>query len=147
GERWDRSVPRELIRTGPYAYMQHPLWIAHLLIGIGMIFLLDAYGFLFLLLIIGMVYQRIIEPAESQFLRKYFGETFDQYCRTTPKYIPRVLSKGNLFFGRRVRFREIGPMLALICLFSSSKASSRHRIARSSVCSTVGFVLLRRCER
>ena len=116
GERWDRSVPRELIRTGPYAYMQHPLWIAHLLIGIGMIFLLDAYGFLFLLLIIGMVYQRIIEPAESQFLRKYFGETFDQYCRTTPKYIPRVLPKGNLFFGRRVRFREIGPMLALILL-------------------------------
>ena len=63
-----------------------------------------------------MVYQRIIEPAESQFLRKYFGETFDQYCRTTPKYIPRVLPKENLFFGRRVRFREIGPMLALILL-------------------------------
>src|ERR1044071_1859236 len=116
GERWDRSVPRELIRTGPYAYMQHPLWIAHLLIGIGMIFLLDAYGFLFLLLIIGMVYHRMIEPAESQFLRKYFGEIFDQYCRTTPKYIPRVLPKGNLFFGRPVRFREIGPMLALILL-------------------------------
>jgi ADP-heptose:LPS heptosyltransferase/protein-S-isoprenylcysteine O-methyltransferase Ste14 len=116
GERWNRSVRRELIRSGPYAYMQHPLWIAHLLIGIGMIFLLDAYVFIFLLLIIGMVYQRIIEPAERQFLRKYFGENYDQYCRTTPKYIPRILPKGNLFFGRRVRLREIGPMLALILL-------------------------------
>lgn len=115
-ERWNRSTRRELIRTGPYAYMQHPLWIARLLIGIGMIFLLDAYIFLFLLLIIGMVYQRIIEPAEGQFLRKYFGKTFEQYCRTTPKYIPRVLPKGNLFFGRRVRLREIAPMLALILL-------------------------------
>lgn len=115
-ERWNRSTRRELIRTGPYAYMQHPLWIARLLIGIGMIFLLDAYIFLFLLLIIGMVYQRIIEPAEGQFLRKYFGKTFEQYCRTTPKYIPRVFPKGNLFFGRRVRLREIAPMLALILL-------------------------------
>jgi ADP-heptose:LPS heptosyltransferase/protein-S-isoprenylcysteine O-methyltransferase Ste14 len=128
-ERWGRSVPRDLLRTGPYAYVRHPLWVANLLIGIGMIFILDAYIFIFLLVIIGMVYQRIIEPAENQFLRKYFGETFNQYCRTTPKYIPRVLPKGNLFFGRRVRFREIGPMLALILLvfLFESIESSQHR--------------------
>jgi ADP-heptose:LPS heptosyltransferase/protein-S-isoprenylcysteine O-methyltransferase Ste14 len=115
-ERCDRSVRRELIRTGPYAYVQHPLWIANLLIGIGMIFLLDAYGFMFLLLIIAMVYQRVIEPAENRFLEKYFGESFAQYCRATPKYIPRVFLKGNLFLGRRVHLREIGPVLALILL-------------------------------
>jgi hypothetical protein len=96
--------------------MQHPLWVAYLLTGIGMIFILDAYIFVFLLLIIGMIYHHIIEPAERHFLRKYFGEIFDQYCRATPRYIPRVLPRGNLFFGRRVGFREIGPMLALILL-------------------------------
>ncbi len=116
GERWDRSVPRDLLRTGPYAYVQHPLWVAYLLTGIGMIFILDAYIFVFLLLIIGMVHHHIIEPAERHFLRKYFGEIFDQYCRATPRYIPRVYPKGNFFFGRRVGFREIGPMLALILL-------------------------------
>jgi protein-S-isoprenylcysteine O-methyltransferase Ste14 len=115
-ERWDRSVPRELIKTGPYAYVRHPLWIANLLIGLGMILLLDAYVFVFLLLIIVVVYHRVIEPAENRFLRKYFGESFAQYCRTTPKYIPGVFPKGDLFLGRRVRLREIGPMLALILL-------------------------------
>jgi len=63
-----------------------------------------------------MVHHHIIEPAERHFLRKYFGEIFDQYCRATPRYIPRVYPKGNFFFGRRVGFREIGPMLALILL-------------------------------
>jgi protein-S-isoprenylcysteine O-methyltransferase Ste14 len=115
-EQRDRPVRRELIKTGPYAYVQHPLWIANLLMGIGMIFLVDAYAFIFLLLVMSAVYHRIIEPAENRFLKKCFGESFAQYCRTTPKYIPRVFSKGNLFLGRRVRLREIGPMLALILL-------------------------------
>jgi hypothetical protein len=93
-----------------------------LLIGIGMIFLLDAYVFLFLLLIIGMVYQRIIEPAESQFLRKYFGETFDQYCRTTPKYIPRVLPKET--YSSADEFASVKSVRCWrsFCWFSSSKA-------------------------
>ncbi|HEX7233322.1 MAG TPA: glycosyltransferase family 9 protein, partial [Candidatus Binatia bacterium] len=115
-ERRDRSIRRELIRTGPYAYMQHPLWVANLLIGIGIIFLLDAYLFVVLLLTIAMLYQRVIEPAEHRFLEKHFGESFAQYCRATPKYIPRFFPKGNLFLGRRIRLREIGPMLALILL-------------------------------
>ena len=145
-ERWDRSVQRGLIRMGPYAYVQHPLWIGNLLIGIGMIFLLDAYVFLFLLLIIATVYHRIIEPAENRFLGKCFGESFAQYCRTTPRYIPRVFPKGNLFLGRRVRFREIGPTLALILfvfLFESIESpqnrpfvSTFYRWLRSSMMPT-----------
>jgi protein-S-isoprenylcysteine O-methyltransferase Ste14 len=114
GERWARSGRRELCTTGPYAYVQHPLWIANLLIGCGMILLLDAYVFVIFLVILAVVYHRLIVPAEEQFLRDYFGESFDQYRRTTPKYLPRLLSKENLFFGRRVRLREVVPVLAII---------------------------------
>lgn len=75
------KIPRkELITSGPYALIKHPLYI-------GMAFLvLPWFGFIFnswLGLLIGIVLyigSRIYSPAEEEILSKTFGPSWDDYC-------------------------------------------------------------------
>jgi protein-S-isoprenylcysteine O-methyltransferase Ste14 len=76
-------VPRgELITSGPYALVKHPIYTAVALL------VLPWIGFLFntwlgaLIGVILYVGSRIFAPAEEAVLSKTFGPTWDQYCKT-----------------------------------------------------------------
>lgn len=76
-----RKVPRgELITTGPYSLVKHPLYTAVALL------VLPWLGFLFntwLGLAVGIVMyiaSRIFAPAEEAALSRTFGAAWDEYC-------------------------------------------------------------------
>jgi len=91
--RLRRAKTPKLITTGPYSYIRHPIHVGYLLIGLGMIFLSDAFLLTLFFLVFFALHYRIIIPAEEEFLKEKLGEGFDLYCKLVPKYIPRVLPR------------------------------------------------------
>jgi len=83
------DAPRRLVARGPYRYVRNPMYIggALLLLGFGlyqrspsMVLFVPAWWLLFHLLVV--LY-------EEQTLRGKFGPAYVEYCRRTPRWIPR----------------------------------------------------------
>jgi len=107
--RLNRDNVSTMIRTGPYAYVRHPLYVANLLIGFGMVFLSGAFPFGIFLLVFFALYHTILIPAEEDFLKEKFGEEFVTYSESVPKYIPSALPKG-FSFGTHFPAAEVGTI-------------------------------------
>lgn len=80
---------QELSVTGPYAYTRNPLYLGSTLIAAGFAVALLSWP-LALLLAVGFaaIYIPVI-ASEEQFLRTAFPG-FDDYCRSVPRFIPRL---------------------------------------------------------
>ena len=80
---------QELSVTGPYAYTRNPLYLGSTLIAAGFAVALLSWP---LALLLAAVFAAIYIPviaSEEQFLRAAFPG-FDDYCRTVPRFIPRL---------------------------------------------------------
>lgn len=79
------KIPRkELITTGPYAIVKHPLYTGVALLVIPWIgFLLNSW----LGIVIGVIVyigSRIYSPEEEKILSKIFGQSWENYCQAVP---------------------------------------------------------------
>lgn len=82
--------PKELVARGLYRYVRNPMYvgIVAILIGEALLFMSSrlfqytvlAFSFYFLLV---LIYE---EPA----LRAKFGESYRQYCKVVPRWLPRL---------------------------------------------------------
>src|SRR5579864_3022033 len=92
GKNWSSAVTikvgHQLIRTGPYAWVRHPIYSGLLLAMIGTALARrEPRGLLaFVLLWLGFW---IKSRMEEGFMRKTFGEEYQEYSRTTGALIPR----------------------------------------------------------
>jgi len=111
--RLRRAKTAKLITTGPYSSIRHPIYVGNLLIGLGMIFLSEAFSLTLLFLVFFALYHRIIIPAEEDFLKEKLGEGFDRYCELVPKYIPMAQPK-SFSFGRYFPLGELGTAFAIL---------------------------------
>jgi protein-S-isoprenylcysteine O-methyltransferase Ste14 len=95
GQNWSSAVSikvgHQLIRTGPYAWVRHPIYSGLLLAMIGTaIARREPRGFLaFALLLLAFVVKSRLEEG---FMRKTFGEEYEEYSRATGALVPRVRS-------------------------------------------------------
>ena len=108
-----RAQTPKLITTGAYAYIRHPIHLGNLLVGLGLIFLSEAFPLTLLLLAFFALHHVIIIPAEEEFLKEKLGEGFDRYCELVPKYIPLTLPGQVFSFGRHFPLSELGTACAI----------------------------------
>jgi protein-S-isoprenylcysteine O-methyltransferase Ste14 len=94
GRNWSRSVTikqgHELITTGPYAVVRHPIYTGTLAGFLGMaIAISQVRGFvaLFLVFLVFLIKLRM----EEQWMRSQFGETYATYSRQTAALVPYLL--------------------------------------------------------
>lgn len=93
GQNWSSAVSikvgHQLIRTGPYAWVRHPIYSGLLLAMIGTaIARREPRGFVaFALLWLAFV---IKSRMEEGFMRKTFGTEYEEYNRATGALVPRV---------------------------------------------------------
>lgn len=94
GRQWriDVSDPgreRELIRTGPYRFIRHPIYVASCLEVLGLPWMLGAW----VALALGMCVFVPLEVAraryEERFLRRVFGAAYDRFTAEVPGFLPR----------------------------------------------------------
>jgi protein-S-isoprenylcysteine O-methyltransferase Ste14 len=83
-------VEHGLVRTGPFARVRHPIYLAMLLmlgaLGLGLGHIAG------LLMAIPLFYAGTIIRVreEERLLRRLFGQAYDDYARDTPAFIPRL---------------------------------------------------------
>lgn len=104
--------------TGPYAYVRNPLYVGNLGIVLGLCCIAHHPWVYVATLVFFFGEYFFIIRAEEAFLRSKFGEAFDEFCRTVPRWIPRLspakpgaLRSGG-FDWRRALKKEINPFSA-----------------------------------
>ena len=91
GSNWSRSVTikqgHELIITGPYAAVRHPIYTGILAGFLGTaIALSQVRGFIVLVLIFLILWVKL--RMEEQWMRSQFGETYATYAHQTAALVP-----------------------------------------------------------
>jgi protein-S-isoprenylcysteine O-methyltransferase Ste14 len=94
GQNWSivarTRSDHELVRSGPYSKVRHPIYLGLLLFMLG---LAIAYGHWLQLVVAVPLYvagTRIRTSVEDRLLEKKFGEVFLDYRNSTPALIPRL---------------------------------------------------------
>lgn len=93
GENWSGTVTlkadHELIRTGPYRSIRHPIYTGMLLAMIGTALAVgELRGILAFLITLASFYQKA--RREERFLHQEFGEKFAAHLKHTGMFLPRL---------------------------------------------------------
>lgn len=81
---------KNLIKAGPYRLMRNPMYFGTLLIGLGITLIIFQW---WVFLVYLSAYLAIYLPQikkEENLLRERFGQEFQDYCKTTPRFFPRI---------------------------------------------------------
>jgi protein-S-isoprenylcysteine O-methyltransferase Ste14 len=94
GRNWSRSVTikqgHELITSGPYAVVRHPIYTGILTGFLGMaIAISQVRGFIAFVLVFLALWLKL--RMEEQWMRSQFGETYATYARQTAALVPYLL--------------------------------------------------------
>ena len=87
------SADHELVTSGPYRVVRHPIYTSMLCVLLGTGFLITPLPLLALSVLVFMVGTEIRVRVEDGLLASRFGERFRDYQRSVPAYIP--LLKGT----------------------------------------------------
>ena len=96
GKNWSLEArmrsDHQLIRSGPYAHVRHPIYLGMLLFLLGLAVALGHWLQLVVALPVFLVGTRIRTKIEDGLLESQFGSEFEDYARSTPALIPKVRS-------------------------------------------------------
>ena len=84
---WD--APRRLVARGPYRWVRNPIYIAALLVILGEAWLFLSLSLLVYAAVTALCVHLFVIAYEEPTLRQRFGETYLEYLRTVPRWVPR----------------------------------------------------------
>ena len=93
GRNWSGTVSvkeaHELIRTGPYAIVRHPIYAGFITALVGSVL---NFGHMrsfiaAVMVILAWIYKSRLEET---FMRDHFGREYDQYCHDVKRLIPKI---------------------------------------------------------
>jgi len=86
----DPGRERQLIRTGPYRFLRHPIYAASCLEAVGLPWMLGAWFALALALFVFVPLEVARARYEERFLRRVFGAAYDRFEDEVPGFLPRL---------------------------------------------------------
>ncbi len=89
---WD--APRRVVAAGPYRWVRNPIYIAALLVVVGESWLFLSPPLLVYAGAVAIFAHLFVIGYEEPTLRRRFGETYVEYLRTVPRWIPRPPKRG-----------------------------------------------------
>ncbi len=79
---------QQLVTTGPYAFVRHPMYVGLILSALGAVLLYTTWTTVYFACFAPLMFIRA--KREEQILSAEFGEKWKQYCRRVPAFIPRL---------------------------------------------------------
>ncbi len=120
GRNTDQQIADSLNTTGAYSLVRHPLYLANVLIYMGVILSVGVWWFTLLSLAVFTLYYERIMLAEESFLKRKFGVEYIDWAERTPAAIPRFGNwrKSAMSFSlRTVLRREYSGFFAIMLAF------------------------------
>jgi protein-S-isoprenylcysteine O-methyltransferase Ste14 len=94
GKNWSFEArtrnDHELIRSGPYAYVRHPIYLGMMLFMLGWTVALGHWANLIVAMPLFVIGTRMRTVAEDRLLEASFGPAFIAYRNSTPALFPRL---------------------------------------------------------
>lgn len=87
------DAPKIFVAVGPYRYVRNPMYMGGLLLLLGFGLYEHSVSILLMALTLFLVVHLMVVLYEEPTLRKLFGESYDQYCRTTRRWVPGLSSR------------------------------------------------------
>ena len=88
------DAPRHLVTTGLFAVLRNPIMAAELLVIWGEALYLASWGVALYAIGISVAAHVMVLHVEEPELRKRFGESYEEYCRNVPRWLPGIPRKG-----------------------------------------------------
>lgn len=83
-----RKIGLSVLRSGPYAYVRHPMYAAEIFFGwIAVGFLLETWLAL-VAMVITFILARYLVHYEEHMLEQHFGDEWREYKKNTPAFFP-----------------------------------------------------------
>lgn len=121
GRNTDKQLAKQLNTTGIYSIVRHPLYLGNYLIWLGLlIFMMDVPFLITVSLVYWLYYERIMF-AEERFLEREFGDTYLEWSKKVPAFIPRFsqFQKSEIpFHLKSVLRREYSGIFAITLCFT-----------------------------
>src|SRR5207248_4854486 len=83
------DAPKVLVKEGPYRWVRNPMYIAVLSVVIGEAILFRSFLLAGYALLVAVVVHMFVVFVEEPSLRSQFGESYETYLRTVPRWLPR----------------------------------------------------------
>jgi protein-S-isoprenylcysteine O-methyltransferase Ste14 len=87
------DAPVFLVREGPYRWVRNPMYLGVFSVLLGEIILFHSLSLLVLLLVAAMIVHVFVIFYEEPHLTRQFGENYEGYLRTVPRWLPRFRSR------------------------------------------------------
>lgn len=87
--------PKELVVRGLYRFVRNPIYVGAALVIIGESVLFESTRLFVYALLLLLVFHLFVIYYEEPGLREKFGEAYEQYCRTVPRWMPRVSNRNE----------------------------------------------------
>lgn len=119
GGRNRKVFAEDLVIDGIYAHVRNPMYLGNLLIVAGVCLIYGSHWLLAALLPLCLLIYVSIVAEEERFLTTKFGERFDAYCRSVPRFWPNLVGVlgtiGSYSFNwTRVVKKEYGTTCVLV---------------------------------
>ena len=85
--------PRKFVPHGPYRYVRNPMYIGGIAMLLGWGLYLTSVSMTLFGLVVFLLLHTFVVFAEEPGLRKRFGQEYENYCRTVPRWIPRFTQR------------------------------------------------------
>ena len=89
GTPFPLDAPRRLVTSGPFAVVRNPIMAAELCVIWGEALYTASLGVLLYAASTSVLAHIVVTRVEEPELRQRFGEAYEQYCRRTPRWLPR----------------------------------------------------------
>jgi protein-S-isoprenylcysteine O-methyltransferase Ste14 len=109
-----------LATSGPYAYTRNPLYLGSFIMGLGFTIASGRWALVILFLALFLGIYLPVMRVESATLAQLFGESFQEYSRAVPLFLPRLTAyregQARTSFDRSLymRYREYQAALGLL---------------------------------
>lgn len=123
------EAPR-LATGGPFAHVRNPIYLASVILGLGMVGLLGDPWMLGLYIAVFVFLYASIVPAEERFLRGRFGDAYERYCAHVPRVLPRLhrwSEAENCIFDRTAIIGEARLALVLVAIYAGLRGAAALR--------------------
>jgi protein-S-isoprenylcysteine O-methyltransferase Ste14 len=80
---------KQLVSDGPYSICRNPIYLGTVLLTLSVAIFLQSVTLFIATLAVTVFYLTITVPIEEARLKSKHGRAFEEYCRRTPKFLPR----------------------------------------------------------
>ncbi|MFX0203846.1 MAG: methyltransferase family protein [Candidatus Hodarchaeota archaeon] len=84
------DTPKELIVRGSYRFVRNPMYVGYCLIMIGEVLLFKSSVLVLYFLVLFLFLHMFVVFVEEPMLKLKFGESYEQYCKSVPRWVPRL---------------------------------------------------------